>query len=156
MRRFWIAAGVVAALLIVVAAAAFAIRGPLTPPSQNQAASCSPQPCVDAGGYRMNVVNVQREDGIVRLAVTFHVSGRNNMHAEPADFNLEKGGRTYHPYNAAAGCTAWPRTEIPDGSSLGPEMVCFKPTSTDGELTLNWDPDLGISEYFSSGYNLTV
>lgn len=156
MRRLSIAAGVLAALLVLMGAAVFAIHSQITPPAQNQATSCSPQPCVDAGGYRMDVVNVQREEGIVRLEVTFHVSGLNNMHAEPVDFSLEKAGRTYHPDYAADGCSAWPRTQIPEGTSLGPKAVCFKPAGTDGKLTLNWDPDMGISEYFSSGYNLTL
>jgi hypothetical protein len=156
MRRVWIAAGVLAALLVLVVVGAFAIRSQISPLAQNEAASCSPQPCADAGGYQMNVSNVQRGDGIVHLDVTFHVNGRNNMHAEPVDFSLEQGGRTYHPYFDQGDCAAWPRTQIPNGSSLGPKVVCFKPASTDGKLTLNWNPDLGISEYFSSGYNLTL
>ncbi len=155
MRRFWIAAGVLSALL-VVAAAAFAVHGLLAAPAQSEAASCSPQPCVNAGGYTMNVTGVQRGDGIVRAEVTFHVSGRNNMHADPVDFSLKQGGRTYRPYFDQGACAAWPRTQIADGGSLGPKTVCFRPAKTEGNLTLNWDPDLGISEYFSSGYNLTL
>lgn len=155
MRRLWIAVGVLVALMAVAGAAAFAIHGQMTP-AQSDAATCSPKPCVDAGGYRMDVTDVERGEGIVRLQVTFHVTGRNNMHAEPADFSLQQGERTYHPYFGAEGCSAWPRTKIPSGSSLGPEVVCFKPARTDARLTLNWDPDLGISEYFSSGYDLTL
>ena len=147
--------GAVAALVILIAAAAFAVHGQMTP-SAGDAASCSPQPCVDAGGYRMDVVNVQRGDGVVRLEVTFHVNGQNNMHAEPVDFSLLQGGHTYHPYFGGSDCSAWSRTQIPDGTSLGPKVVCFRPASTEGRLTLNWNPDLGISEYFSSGYNLTL
>lgn len=148
--------GVILALVVVAAAAVVAVRSQMSPPAQGGAA-CSPRPCADAGGYRMDVTGVQRSDGIVRLQVSFRVSGRSNMHAEPADFRLEQGGTTYRPYfDAAAGCAAWPRTQIPDGASLGPEAVCFRPASTAGRLTLNWNPDLGITEYFSSGYDLVL
>lgn len=157
MRRFWIALGALGAVIVLVVVAVFAIRGQMATPAQSNAASCSPQPCVDAGGYRMQVTNVQRADGIVRVQVSFRVNGRSNMHAEPVDFSLRQGGRTYHPYfDSAAGCAEWSRTQIPDGASLGPEVVCFKPTDAAGRLTLNWNPDLGITEYFSSGYDLTL
>ncbi|MBO0707467.1 MAG: hypothetical protein J2P44_03815 [Candidatus Dormibacteraeota bacterium] len=157
MRRFWILLGALGILVILVAAAAFAIRSQMAPRAQSGAASCSPQPCADAGGYRMTVTDVQRTNGILRLEVSFQVHGRANMHAEPVDFSLRENGRTYHPYfDTAAGCAEWPRTQIPDGSSLGPRMICFKPATTSGRLTLNWNPDLGIMEYFSSGYDLTL
>jgi len=142
-------------VIILIAAAALAVHSQMGP-ATSDASSCSPQPCADAGGYRMDVANVQRGEGIVRMEVTFHVSGRNNMHAEPVDFSLVQDGHSYHPYFGGSGCSSWPRTQIPDGSSLGPKVVCFRPAGTDGTLTLNWNPDLGISEYFSSGYNLTL
>ena len=157
MRRFWIVLGALAALVIVIAVAVFAIRSQVAAPPQSNAASCSPQPCADAGGYLMRVTDVQRSDGIVRVQVSFRIDGRNNMHADPVDFSLMQGGRTYHPYfDAAAGCGEWSRTQIPDRTSLGPKVVCFRPATTSGHLTLNWDPDLGITEYFSSGYDLTL
>ncbi len=157
VRWFWILMGALATVVIVVAVAVFAIRSQMAPPGQSNAASCSPQPCADAGGYRMHVTSVQRGDGIVRLQVSFRVDGRSNMHADPMDFSLKQRGRSYHPYfDAAAGCGEWSRTQIPDRTSLGPKVVCFKPASTAGRLTLNWDPDLGITEYFSSGYDVTL
>lgn len=158
MRRFWILVGVVAAVVVVAAAGVLAVRSQVSPPpARSGAAACSPRPCVDAGGYRMNVTSVERGDGIVRVTVRFRVSGLTNMHAEPVDFTLRRDGTTYRPwFDAGAGCAAWPRTQIPDGASLGPKVVCFRPAATSGRLTLNWDPDLGISEYFSSGYDLTL
>lgn len=157
MRRFWISAAVLCALVILAAVAVFAIRGQMAPPAQSGAASCSPQPCVNAGGYRMQVTSVDRSGGIVRLRVSFRVNGPSSMHAEPVDFSLLQGGKTYRPaFDAAAGCAEWPRTRIPDGSSLGPETICFQPADPEGRLTLNWNPDLGLSEYFSSGYDLTL
>lgn len=156
MRRLWIFLGVLG-VVVVLAAAAFVIRSQTAPQAQSGDVSCSPQPCADAGGYRMTVASVQRGDGIVRLQVSFRVHGRSNMHAEPVDFSLKDSGRTYHPYfDAAAGCAEWSRTQIPDGGSLGPKVVCFKPADTAGRLSLNWNPDLGITEYFSSGYNLPL
>lgn len=144
-------------LVILVAVAVFAIRDQMAASAQSGAGSCSPRPCVDAGGYRMTVTGVERGDGIVRVRVSFKVGARDGMHAEPVDFSLEQGGRTYRPYfDAGAGCPAWPRTRIPDNTSLGPRVVCFRPASTAGRLTLNWNPDLGISEYFSSGYDLVL
>lgn len=149
--------GALAVVVILVAAAAFAIRGQMAPRAQSGAASCSPQPCADAGGYRMTVRDVQRADGILRLEVSFQVQGRANMHAEPADFSLRQNGRTYHPdFDTAAGCAQWPRTQIPDGTTLGPRTICFKPATTSGRLTLNWNPDLGITEFFASGYDLNL
>lgn len=142
--------------MVVVAAAAFALRSQIMPPTQSAAASCSPRPCADAGGYRMDVTDVQRTSGVVRLQVTFRVDGLTNMHAEPVDFSLRQGGRTYHPWFNGSTCPDWPRTQIPDGASLGPRVVCFKPATTDGRLTLNWNPDLGITEYFSSGYDVPI
>lgn len=157
MRRFWIALGALGAVVILVAVAVFAIRSQMSPPVQNSGASCSPQPCVDAGGYRMDVTGVQRGDGIVRVQVSFRVDGRSNMHAEPVDFTLRQSGRTYRPYfDTSTGCPEWGRTQIADNSSLGPRVVCFKPASAAGRLTLNWNPDLGISEFFSSGYNVNL
>lgn len=146
------------ALLALAAVALWAIRSQTARPSgRDGATSCSPRPCADAGGYTMHVTSVERGDGIVRLQVSFRVDGRSHMHAQPADFTLKEGGRTYHPYfDAGAGCAEWPRTQIADRASLGPRAVCFEPGSTAGRLTLNWNPDLGVSEYFSSGYDVPL
>lgn len=158
MRRRWAVIVAGAAVLILAAVAAFAIRSQMAPSAAGGAgASCSPRPCADAGGYRMDVRSVERGGGIVRLQVSFRVSGRSHMHAQPSDFSLSQDGQTYRPYfDAGAGCAQWPRTQIPDGTSLGPRVTCFKPSDTAGRLTLNWNPDLGLSEYFSSGYDLTL
>ncbi|MGH7912328.1 MAG: hypothetical protein ACREQM_17515 [Candidatus Dormibacteraceae bacterium] len=157
MRRFLVPVIAIAAALVVGTAAYVAVRSQNPATAAPTGSTCSGRPCADAGGYRMTVDGVRRQAGIVRLQVSFKVDGRDHMHAVPADFSLRAGGKTYEPYFLArVGCAAWPRTPIADGGSLGPEAVCFKVPSTAGRLTLNWDPDLGILEYFSSGYDLPL
>jgi hypothetical protein len=108
-------------------------------------AGCSPQPCADAEGYVMYVHTVDVSPPIVHMEVSFRVTGRDSMHAEPADFILvDADQHRSRPIFDAAGCSGWPRTDIPDGTSFGPETVCFRPASTRSPLTLSWEPDLGL------------
>ena len=121
------------------------------------AAGCAPTPCADAGGYRVEVSNVTLEDGLVKMQATFDVHGRQSMHAEPDDFRLKDGGQTLRPVtDPVSGCRGWPRTSIPDGTSLGPKSLCFRPGRAASPLVLNWNPDLGLAEYFSSGYDIKL
>jgi hypothetical protein len=119
---------------------------------------CSPAPCADAGGYKVHVDQVSSSGGLVHVEVSFAVHGRRNMHAVPDDFSLlEAGGRRDRPqFHPSAVCPRWPRTNIPDGGRLGPRVLCFRTAGEAGELTLHWDPDLGITEYFSSGYDIKI
>lgn len=105
----------------------------------------------------MGVRSVQRTAGLVRLEVTFEVAGRQSMHAVPDDFRLLAQRQSYRPsFNDRLGCAAWPRTPIPDGGRLGPKALWFRPPDLHAKLTLQWDPDLGITEYFSSGYAVAL
>jgi hypothetical protein len=156
MRRIALveAAGLV--LVPIVAGLAFlelrSQTGKATP-----ASGCTPIPCANAGGYRVQVSDVTVQDGIVKMQVTFEVHGRQSMHAEPEDFRLRDGGQTLRPItDSASGCPAWPRTSISDGTSLGPKPLCFHPTNAASPLLLNWNPDLGLTEYFSGGYDIKL
>ncbi|HKF16999.1 MAG TPA: hypothetical protein VKF14_07410 [Candidatus Dormibacteraeota bacterium] len=121
------------------------------------ASGCTPTPCAEAGGYRVQVSDVTVQDGIVKMQVTFEVRGRQSMHAEPEDFRLREGGQTLRPItDRASGCPGWPRTSIPDGSSLGPKPLCFRPAHAASPLMMNWNPDLGLTEYFSGGYDIKL
>jgi hypothetical protein len=133
------------------------VRARTAPASTESTSQCAPRPCINADGYTMMVQGVQRQTHLVRLEVSFQVRGQTKMHAVPGDFSLLESGRTYRPYfDVGAGCPAWSRTQIPDGGHLGPKVLCFAPPDPHGRLTLKWDPDLGISEYFSSGYGLVL
>lgn len=121
------------------------------------ASGCTPTPCADAGGYRVQVSDVTVQDGIVKMEVTLEVRGRQSMHAEPEDFRLREGGQTMRPItDPASGCPGWPRTSIPDGTSLGPKPLCFRSANAASPLVLNWNPDLGLTEYFSGGYDIKL
>lgn len=116
---------------------------------------CSPQPCADAQGYRVQVSSLEVGAGLVRLQVSFTVRGRDRMHAEPMDFALVSAdGRHVDPSFDTAGCDRWPRTQIPDGGGLGPRTLCFRPASTAAPLRLLWQPDEGLV-CCSEGIDLT-
>ena len=105
----------------------------------------------------MRRIAITLQDGIVKMQVTFEVRGRQSIHAEPEDFRLRDGGQTLRPItDPASGCPAWPRTTISDGTSLGPKLLCFRPTNTASPLVLNWNPDLGLTEHFSGGYDIKL
>src|SRR5215470_15952563 len=121
------------------------------------ASGCTPTPCANVGSYQLQVSDVTVQDGTVKMQVTFEVRGRQSMHAEPEDFRLRDGGHTLRPItDPASGCPPWPRTSIPDGTSLGPKPLCFRQTNAASQLVLNWNPDLGLSEYFSGGYDIKL
>jgi len=121
------------------------------------ATGCAPTPCADAGGYLVEVSGVTVQDGLVKMQVTFEVRGRQSMHAEPDDFRLKDGRQTLRSVSdPASGCPGWTRTSIPDGTSLGPKPLCFRPAGGASPLVLNWNPDLGLAEYFSSGYDIKL
>lgn len=158
MRRTAVVALLVAVpIALVVAAAAFLeiqARLPQAPAPGHRPACAAP--CADAGGYAVTVADVRSTPGMVVLDVTLHVRGRSNMHTTPDDFTLREGGHTYRPAFGGAGCPRWARTQLGDPSTFGPEPLCFRPASTASPLVLHWDPDLGISEYFSGGYDIRV
>jgi hypothetical protein len=116
--------------------------------------TCSPQPCADAQGYVVVVRNVDLSPPLLRVQVAFSVRGRGNMHAEPFDFALVDADHTRsRPVFDAPGCPQWPRTNIADGTSFGPQPLCFRPASTRSPLTLSWEPDLGL---FSTTFPLQI
>lgn len=152
---------IVGAAALVVAAVVLQTQGRRQASDVSAAqssSSCSPAPCADAGGYRMRVDSVTTAGQLVRVSVSFAVHGRDRMHAVPEDFSVrEASGRRDRPvFQPSAGCSRWERTDIADGGTLGPEMLCFRTSGSHGPLTLNWDPDVGISEYFSPGYDVRI
>ena len=159
MQRLAVVAAAVAALVLVSAGGLIflQLRTGWSGSSTVQSTGCRPQPCADAGGYLLRVRDVQIDGGLVRMRVLLTVRGRRNMHSVPDDFALIDA-RKHHvpPSFDAAGCDRWPRTQIPDGATIGPLPLCFRAGSATRPLLLNWSPDLGIGEYFSAGYDLRI
>lgn len=157
MRRITIF-GLAGLVLVLMVGALVALQ--LRSQAGNTARSlpCSPAPCADAGGYRLVVSDVTVQGGTVRMLLTFEVHGLKSMHAQPEDFLLKDGRHIYRPVEGVAtpACPAWPRTNIPDGSGLGPKPLCFHPGKAGAALVLNWSPDLGVSEFFSAGYDIRL
>lgn len=156
MRRLAIGALLLVPLLAIAGAVAW-LQLAAQRQSSAGSATCSPAPCADAGGYTMHVDRAWSSGGLLHLQVSFTVQGRRNMHAVPDDFRLGTGSSSERPwFDAGAGCPQWPSTSIPDGGRLGPRPLCFRDRSNAPPFTLNWNPDLGISEYFSSGYDVRI
>jgi hypothetical protein len=154
--RTIVVAGVVLVVLVVGGMAGVAAVGSVVS-TTTKPGTCSPRPCVEVGGYTMLVGAVRRGPAIVTVQVSLKVHGRSDMHTVPDDFRLLQGGHSYRPYvEPSAGCAGWPRTQIPNGGGFGPKVLCFRPTNTHAPLSLNWEPDLGVSEYFSSGYAIRL
>jgi hypothetical protein len=95
-------------------------------------------------------------DGLVTMQVTFQVSSQT-QHAQPEDFVLREGLAIRRPVrDPASGCPAWARTNIAGGTTLGPMPLCFHIATRSSALVLNWRPDVGVSEYFSRGYDIKL
>ena len=118
--------------------------------------ACSPAPCAEAGGYRVEVSDVTVQDGLVTMQVTFTVSSQA-QHAQPEDFVLREGLAIRRPAREPASkCPAWPRTNIAVGTTFGPKPLCFHIANRTSPFVLNWRPDVGVSEYFSRGYDIKL
>jgi hypothetical protein len=159
MPRLAVATVALAALVLLGGGGLFVLqlRANSQAATTGHGAGCRPEPCADAGGYQLHVQGVRIDGRTVRMEVVLTVRGRSNMHSVPDDFTLiDAGKRHAHPVFDAAGCHRWPRTRIPDGTTLGPLPLCFRPASVSPPLLLNWSPDLGITEYFSGGYDLPI
>ncbi|HYM50563.1 MAG TPA: hypothetical protein VET65_08300 [Candidatus Limnocylindrales bacterium] len=140
-----------ALIVLAIAATALALialqlaAGQQNKPVSTQASPGCTQPCADAGGYVMQVRRVEVTGGLVRAEVALSVHGRDSMHSEPFDFVLVDASHARtRPVFDAPGCPQWPRTPIPNGTSFGPQPLCFRPASTSAPLTLSWEPDLGL------------
>jgi hypothetical protein len=142
----WLAAGAAALVVFVVVALVVlqsqAGRSVVTADSGR----CSPQPCADANGYVARVSDVSEQGALVRMTVSFSVSGLTRMHAEPADFLLTDGARRVYRVvlDGSPGCEDWQRTPIADGASLGPLPLCFRAGGATGPLKLRWSPAQGV------------
>jgi hypothetical protein len=153
-----VGAAVLCAAALVAAIVVLQVQGRRQAEARSQALACSPAPCADAGGYRVHVDRAWTSARLVHVQVSLTVPGGQRMHAEPDDFSLDApgGGHEKPRFDASAGCPAWPRTDIPAGGRLGPRTLCFPAPRGGGRPTLHWDPDTGISEYFSAGYDIAL
>ena len=96
------------------------------------------------------------QDGLVKMQVTFEVSGQT-QHAQPEDFVLTEGRADRRPVqDPASGCPPWPRTNIAGGTTFGPKPLCFHIANRASALVLHWSPDMGVSECFSRGYAIQL
>lgn len=118
-------------------------QGP-TVSSPRPALGCTPAPCASLRGYTLWVTNLEAQDSLVTMQITFRNSS-DSTHAAPADLQLiDSEGQLSRPVFDAPGCTPWSRHEFNHGATYGPITVCFKPTSTAPPLVLRWSPDFGF------------
>ena len=155
MRRIAVLGGS-GLLLVLMAAAVGFLQLRSHSDSATPSEACSPAPCADAGGYRVEVSDIAVQDGLVKVQVRFEVSGQT-QHAQPEDFVLREGLAIRRPVrDPASGCPSWPRTNIAAGATFGPMPLCFHIATRASALVLNWRPDMGVSEYLSRGYDIKL
>jgi hypothetical protein len=140
------AIGAGAVVVLAVAVLAFqALRTPFQPAtSAPSSGPCSPQPCANMRGYILWVTDLKIDSGVVMLHVKFQNSS-NSTHAEPDDMSLiDRTNQTFPPVFDPPGCTHWARTDFNNGKTLGPEPMCFRPSTAEPPLSLQWTPDEGF------------
>ena len=136
------------AIVAVTAAAAFGslqvpfLSAPVSSPVP--ALDCTPAPCANLQGYTIWVTNLNSQDNVVTMQITFRNSS-DSTHAAPADLELIDSQRhTSSPTLDLPGCTQWSRHEFSHGATYGPLTVCFRATTTAPPLVLRWSPDFGF------------
>ena len=143
--------GAIGAGLAIVATVAVAAFGSLQVPfvsapvtSPVPALGCTPAPCADLQGYTLWVTDLNSQDNVVTMRITFRNSS-DSTHAAAADLELIDSQRhTSSPIFAVPGCTLWSRHEFSHGATFGPLTVCFRATTTAPPLVLRWSPDFGF------------
>jgi hypothetical protein len=163
MRRFsfvnrrWLAYGGVGAGLVVAAIVAVIAFQSLEVPLQSapagggdtsnpsaSASGCSPTPCADVQGYTLHISQVQVTGNLVSMQVIFRNSS-DSTHASPEDLRLvDSKHNSSGIITGPPGCSTWDRHEFNNGAVFGPIYVCFRVTSTESPLTLQWSPDFGF------------
>ena len=125
-------------------------------------------------GFAMEVRSVERHPRpfgvhaspglqVVRVEVSFNNTSSSQQRAALRDFSLEDAtGVTRQPVTSGIACPAWPVTDLHAaesdrqpprdaaaqqvGTSFGPVPLCFPVAGDrDGELRLQWDPDVSIA-----------
>ena len=147
-RRLLIDLVAVAALVVAALVAIFAyqaLKAPLaTPPNTNlPPENCSPGPCANVNGYTLWVSNVQIQNTLIRMTLTFQNSS-TATHASPEDVTLIDSSRhTSGLVTGPANCNTFTRHEFSNGELFGPIAVCFRVINATPPFTLRWTPDLG-------------
>jgi len=113
--------------------------------------NCSPQPCADAGGFKVHVESVewnyvppalfQPEPGnqFARITVRFQNSAPTEKHADPFQFVLKDQQGVKHA--AAVAGDGWSGVNLSPGGRFGPRSIDFQVTKGTEAGTLVWTPD---------------
>lgn len=150
--------GLVVLLIIIVAIASGGNKGASVSggnPGGGQATSCSPKPCADADGFKVNITGLNRnataseftppETGnhYVVMQVTMKNDSNDSKSANPFHFKLRDSKGQEHDISFAVGggCDTWQAVDLAKGASLGPKPLCFQASGDpNAPLTLIWSP----------------